>query len=162
MGFHRTNSIGYFVIVKPTTTVVERITYKCPQCSRKSSLLETDKFCSYHGVEIIKTVKHDTIKLDDPCQMVQDNEALYEKYDEDFLWSPEYGPEGIGIFNINVTEKSRHFDEDNYCTITSDNLVPPEMLPDAEVRINQFLNDFRNVYGEDSIELKYGFYNYDS
>jgi hypothetical protein len=46
--------------------------------------------------------------------------------------------------------------------LTAGDLEPPDMLPEPAEKINMFLKEFKEIYGEDSIELKYGIYSYDS
>lgn len=156
MGFYRTTAVDYFVIVKPVSITTTDIESKCSKCGKRS----WDKFCASCGGKIVSVEKPKTITTDDLRMIINGDKKLQDEYDE-WFFTPEFRPKGFSAINFSTVKKN-HKDENKYFAMSSDDLNPVEMLPEAKLKLNKFLADYRSIYGEDSIELKYGIYSYDS
>lgn len=157
MGFYRTTSIDYFVIVKPVEITVKNNRSKCSGCDKTS----WDKFCSACGSKIVLVEKINKITTDHLDFIINEDEKLHDEYNG-YFFTPEFCPLGFSAINFGTINKNYHDEDEKYFALTSDDLKPVEMLPEAKQKLDKFLVDYRSIYGEDSIELKYGVYSYDS
>lgn len=157
MGLYRTTNVGYFLHVKPQKIMQTTSKFMCTKCDKRMY----DDFCKRCGTKIESVTVTTEATSDDIYDLIIGT-ALEDEWEdkwEDCFFHPESSVPGFVEINFDLGEKSVEVDEEAFIFSVED-LSPRKMSEYGEEKINMFLKEFKEIYGGDSIELKYGIYSY--
>jgi len=154
MGSYRTITMGYYFDIPPITSTKKSTRRACSSCN-KTHDINSDSYCGSCGGKIEVVEKYAKRDINHFQVFIEGHPSLAPF--EDYGFTPAYrASDSFHKINFNTTSKD-DIDDIPWVIETLDKLP---MLENIKVKIDKFMAEFKKIYGEDSITLKYGIYSY--
>jgi hypothetical protein len=159
MGVHHTVAVGYYFDIPPIISTKKGTRRACESCN-KTHDKNKDNFCGACGGQIAIVEKNTNRKMDTIWEFLEGHPSL-KRYEEiDLCFTPAYRiSDSFHSINYGTIAENFNQNEDAW-VIDIDSFKKLPMLDSTKNMVDPFMEEFKKIYGENSITLKYGIFAY--
>lgn len=156
MGYSTKVEVGYYFDIQPQIIKTTEQFRKCSGCGKIYT--KSEKFCASCGNAIVNKWVECDKTIDHFFEFIEGHKTL-SKFSE-IAFTPEYRPNhGFHAINIHTVAYDEKCDMEDGTWLIED-LTQKSLLDEAKTEIEDFMKEFKKIYGEHSISLKYGMFAY--
>ena len=148
--------VGYYLLVKPSVLTINKPVYECAnQKTCKLNHNKTEKFCLNCGSPISEGTVKGTVRLNNVRDYLRHSELLSNLYGDDLSTDGYSCAATFCEYGCKYKFQYDNIDTDGNFEYEITNNKNP-LTPEQHHYTSKLLADFRSVYGNDSIWIKYG------